>query len=114
LETGQSIRLTDRDIMLRDRDFYRLIELNNSDTEEYTVKLSDLDSPKRIKGLELSVVTIGEPAISDKSSLYLDIDKIAWPINIRSWQDGDRFQPLGMSGHQLVSDHLTKIGRAHV
>lgn len=115
LQTGQSIRLTDRYIMLRDRDFYRLIELNNSDTEEYTVKLSDLDSPKRIKGLELSVVTIGEPAISDKSSLYLDIDKIAWPINIRSWQDGDRFQPLGMSGHQLVSDHLTnrKVSAAY-
>jgi tRNA(Ile)-lysidine synthase len=36
----------------------------------------------------------------------LDFAKIKFPITIRNWQQGDRIQPLGMSGHKLVSDIL--------
>ncbi|HBX66827.1 MAG TPA: hypothetical protein DEG32_11995, partial [Balneolaceae bacterium] len=45
--------------------------------------------------------------LSKKASLQLDSDKLAWPLVLRTWEAGDAFHPLGMDGHQKVSDHLT-------
>jgi len=39
--------------------------------------------------------------------LYLDANKIIYPLIIRPWQEGDRIQPLGLEGTKLVSDVLT-------
>lgn len=37
----------------------------------------------------------------------LDAGKIDFPLTIRPVQEGDRFCPLGMDGHRLVSDFMT-------
>ncbi len=37
---------------------------------------------------------------------YLDYAKLKFPLVIRSWQEGDRFQPLGMKGKKKVSDFM--------
>ncbi len=42
----------------------------------------------------------------DPTIACLDADKMGWPLILRPWQLGDRFQPLGMSGTKLVSDLL--------
>ncbi|MBL1407851.1 tRNA lysidine(34) synthetase TilS [Sphingobacterium faecale] len=34
----------------------------------------------------------------------LDYDKLIFPLTVRSWQEGDVFQPLGMTGTKKVSD----------
>lgn len=39
----------------------------------------------------------------------VDFDTIKFPILIRSWQQGDRFQPLGMKGQKKVSDFLISL-----
>ncbi len=41
------------------------------------------------------------------SLAYLDRDKIIFPLVIRNWSQGDRFQPLGMKGKKLLSDYFT-------
>jgi tRNA(Ile)-lysidine synthase len=43
--------------------------------------------------------------------LYVDVDKIQFPLILRSWQHGDMFQPFGMKGAKKVSNFLidTKI-----
>lgn len=38
--------------------------------------------------------------------LTIDAGKLQYPLILRSWENGDRFQPLGMSGSQKISDHL--------
>ncbi|MEZ4936373.1 MAG: tRNA lysidine(34) synthetase TilS [Crocinitomicaceae bacterium] len=40
-------------------------------------------------------------------AIYIDLDLVSLPLEIRNWQHGDRFQPLGMKGQKLVSDYLT-------
>ena len=37
---------------------------------------------------------------------YLDVSKISYPLEIRNWEFGDSFVPLGMSGHKKVSDFM--------
>ncbi|MDR0954796.1 MAG: tRNA lysidine(34) synthetase TilS [Rikenellaceae bacterium] len=36
----------------------------------------------------------------------LDAAKIAYPLTVRVWQEGDSFIPLGMEGHKKISDFL--------
>ena len=38
--------------------------------------------------------------------LWVDADKLTFPLSMRPWQEGDRFTPLGMKGQKKVSDFL--------
>lgn len=47
----------------------------------------------------------------DKSPLnaQLDLSRLDFPLEIRTWQEGDRFIPLGMNSTKKVSDFLIDI-----
>lgn len=47
-----------------------------------------------------------KPSIFSKDFLYLNIEKTGNEFIIQTWQQGDRFKPLGMNGSKLVSDYL--------
>lgn len=36
---------------------------------------------------------------------FLDYEALEFPLILRNWRDGDRFQPLGMSGTKKLSDY---------
>ena len=48
------------------------------------------------------------PIISaDKNVVQLNYEQLIFPLKLRNWQVGDRFQPFGMNGKsQLVSDYF--------
>lgn len=46
------------------------------------------------------------PKVFEKNCLYLDKDKTGNELILHTWQQGDRFKPLGMQGTKLVSDYL--------
>jgi tRNA(Ile)-lysidine synthase len=39
----------------------------------------------------------------------LDYNKLTFPLQLRKWQAGDRFHPLGMKGSRLLSDYLKDL-----
>jgi tRNA(Ile)-lysidine synthase len=39
--------------------------------------------------------------------VFLDADKLKWPLTVRSWKPGDRFSPLGMEGSKKIQDFFT-------
>lgn len=39
----------------------------------------------------------------------LDFDKLKFPLQIRTWQQGDTFYPLGMKGKKKISDFLIDL-----
>ena len=47
---------------------------------------------------------------SNLNIAQLDFDKLKLPLKTRSWQQGDRFHPLGMRGTKLVSDFFNDNG----
>lgn len=59
-----------------------------------------------------SVVPPGPVDPSDHTA-QLHLDGLALPLTLRPWTEGDRIQPLGMDGHQNVSDILNRRGVAH-
>jgi len=42
--------------------------------------------------------------VKDSSMAKLDWDKLIFPLRVRTWQEGDVFQPLGMGGRKKISD----------
>ncbi|MCW9708525.1 tRNA lysidine(34) synthetase TilS [Fodinibius salsisoli] len=106
LQTGKAIQLTEEYFLLRDRDQYVVINQEKKHFGAVKLHQEDITKTVDIAGfLEFSVEACASPYQED--NLYLDMAKLSWPLTLRRWQQGDRFQPLGMEGHQLVSDHLT-------
>ena len=46
-------------------------------------------------------------ASADKFIEYLQLPSTLFPLELRTWQQGDFIRPLGMAGKQLVSDFFT-------
>jgi tRNA(Ile)-lysidine synthase len=38
--------------------------------------------------------------------LYVDVDKLKFPLTLRHWQEGDSFHPFGMRGKKKLSDYF--------
>lgn len=47
------------------------------------------------------------PIPRDRSVLCVDAEKLEFPLTLRRWRKGDRFQPFGMKGMKKLSDYLT-------
>lgn len=43
---------------------------------------------------------------TDAQIAKIDISKLVFPLQIRTWQEGDYFQPLGMKGKKKISDYF--------
>ena len=81
--------------------------------EKETVELFPIDIEK-LAGKELSFSEFEiSPSFklqtSNPAVAQLDFDKIKLPLKMRSWQQGDRFRPLGMRGSKLVSDFFNDL-----
>lgn len=62
-----------------------------------------VEAPVRLAIQELDTP---EPFSNDPRTAQFDLSKLTFPLELRTWQAGDKIQPLGMSGHKLVSDLL--------
>ena len=64
-----------------------------------------------IANLTLTIVKCAVPKNieKDQNTGYFDLDKILFPLTIRSWKQGDRFCPLGMAQHKKISDFLIDL-----
>ena len=106
LQTGKKIGLTSEISVIRDRDHYVITQNQEDAFSPQTYTRSKLEHSKVEAGNH--VLTIEQYSSPDLSkALFMDADKISWPITLREWKDGDRMQPLGMQGHQTVAEHLT-------
>lgn len=105
LKSGGKIQISGRYFILRDRSFFKLIEDLDNDRIHLEILENQLEDFLEIGGYRFSK----EPAPDkfSKGSLHLDFSQLKFPLVLRTWEFGDRFQPLGMEGSQLVSDHLT-------
>lgn len=114
LQTGKSLQLTESYSILRDRDTFKIVYEEPDALTVLQIDRRNLDKePFMFDGLHFSIDTYADPDF--KQALYLDADKLKWPLKLRTWKDGDALQPYGMEGHQKVADHLTnrKISAAH-
>lgn len=94
-------------ILIKDRYTLILAPKENLHDAVYTINKSDCEINKpiqlRIKYIDNEIFKLKK----DSNILYLDADKITFPIILRKWKVGDWFIPFGMKGHKKVSDYFS-------
>lgn len=94
--------------LVKDRDSFILSPIPESSSTEqtYLIKsnIDEITEPVHIKITHTSKRPQIRP---DRKILYVDADKIKFPLTLRRWQKGDWFVPFGMRGKKKVSDYFT-------
>jgi tRNA(Ile)-lysidine synthase len=59
--------------------------------------------------IKLSLIGVNDnfEITRDKNVIFLDYNKLSFPLKLNHYVSGDRFVPFGMKGSKLVSDFLT-------
>jgi tRNA(Ile)-lysidine synthase len=102
---------TDSHRIVKDRD--RLIIAPLADEgdpcSELRIEAGDTQAgPLRIERItaDEALQTIRSEARADKSVLYVDADKLRFPLSVRRWRQGDRFVPFGRRKSKMLSDYF--------
>lgn len=61
--------------------------------------------------MEYQIICLPAPVELDRNPIHaqLDATRLTFPLEIRTWQEGDRFMPLGMNTTKKISDFLIDI-----
>lgn len=106
-QTGRRF-LTDEYVLFVGRSDFQITQLTNESPTVFSIN-DKLDIEGDLNQLKLSYVNLGDETIQPFPQMaYLDVDQLDFPLTVRPWRDGDKFQPLGMQGKKLVSDFLTQ------
>lgn len=104
-QSGKMIK-TESNILYKDRNNLVLKSIFN--TEE-----SDLDEIKIINLLEIDNLPLKfeecnqcYTAPKNKNVIFVDAQKIKFPLTLRKWKEGDFFYPLGMNGKKKLSKYF--------
>lgn len=101
-QSGKFI-LSDKYRLLKDRDFLILEEIPKVDVMIYEIEADDEISIP----IKLKTETVSEAEKSNNSTeIYVDKEKLKFPLTIRKWQEGDYFCPAGIDGKKKVSKYF--------
>ena len=92
--------------LLKNRDFLILSPINIEDKkEEYYIfkDQKEIDSP-----LNLSFSKVADIGIGSNTTIFVDEDKLHFPLVLRRWNGGDSFQPFGMEGKSTKVSKIFK------
>ena len=94
--------------LLKDRGFFILKEKETLILESFIIREEDSYLAHPIP-LKIEKVTTDKNFLIEKNPniLYIDAEKISYPIIVRRWNIGDWFIPLGMKGKKKISDYFT-------
>jgi len=102
-QSGKFI-LSDNYRLLKDRDFLILETI-----PEDNFLIYEIDADAEISfPMKLKTETISEfnEKSTDSSIIYVDKEKLKFPLVIRKWQEGDYFCPAGIDGKKKVSKYF--------
>jgi tRNA(Ile)-lysidine synthase len=104
-QSGKQL-LSDTHRLIKDREYLILTDLNSKEQTEDSFSISEDDNNIETPLGILIFETIETISITSKYSIYTDINKLKFPLQLRLWKEGDSFQPLGMKGKKKVSKYL--------
>ncbi|HHX32357.1 MAG TPA: tRNA lysidine(34) synthetase TilS [Bacteroidales bacterium] len=94
--------------LIKDRNYFLLDVVNDiiNDNQTYLIEeeTTEIDFPINLKIREISSP---KDIIYDSRFLYIDADKIKYPLVLRKWRSGDWFIPFGMKGRKKLSDYFS-------
>jgi len=89
--------------LIRHRGHILLTKKTNQNTSSYSIAKGQgfLDEPVRLKIQEVSGIST-----NNKNTIYVDTEKLKFPLLLRKWKTGDYFYPFGMQGKKKLSKYF--------
>ncbi|THD67669.1 tRNA lysidine(34) synthetase TilS [Robertkochia marina] len=104
-QTGKMV-LSASHRLFRDRDFLVLQHLNDLVKEEEVTYVIREKNTRFTGPVTLSFESVDEITHTAKDVIYVDEGKLSYPLKIRKWEEGDRFEPFGLKGSKKISKYF--------
>ncbi|WP_445717469.1 tRNA lysidine(34) synthetase TilS [Flavobacterium sp.] len=91
-------------VLLKDRNKLILSERKAASNNEVYF-IDSIESKVNIP-LKLSITRFSGGKDVNSNCIFVDEDKIKFPLTIRKWQEGDEFYPFGMTGKKKLSKYF--------
>ncbi|EDP69794.1 tRNA(Ile)-lysidine synthetase [Flavobacteriales bacterium ALC-1] len=104
-ETGKYVKSSTHRL-IKHRDVLILTDLCDTELKEEPLLIHKKDKSTTTP---FGVLLFDEADAISKTStniIYIDKDKLSYPIELRLWQEGDYFYPYGMKGKKKISKYL--------
>lgn len=88
--------------LLKDRDTLQLLPVVRQEAPQ-VYWIEDNEASVKVGGLVLQQEEAAQWEVSEKNEIFVDKNRLTFPLHIRSWQEGDYFFPLGMGGKKKLS-----------
>lgn len=94
--------------LIKDRKYFIIEKLNIKDKQVYFINEQD-DSIENPITINIERIKYDPDFVleKNKSIIYIDQDKVVYPLTIRRWKQGDKFIPFGMKGCKKISDYFS-------
>lgn len=90
-------------ILLKNRDFLILSEKKDKKT---TLYLIEREQEKVKIPLNIAICKVSDISETLSDIIFVDEDKLVYPLVIRKWEEGDIFYPFGMTGKKKLSKYF--------
>ncbi len=114
LQVGSKVELSNNVVAIKEREFLSIYLIDNglkNGTITYEKFGLNLDESIKV-GKKVVSAKLIERSDLEYSTFddveFINGDSISFPLTIRKWKDGDRFNPIGLKGTKKISDFLTE------
>jgi tRNA(Ile)-lysidine synthase len=92
--------------LIKDRYCLILSPLQSQENQQ-EFEIESIDSKVKFP-LNLVFSTVSKLGVASNSTIFVDHDKLVFPLTLRHWNEGDVFQPFGMEGKSKKVSKLFK------
>jgi tRNA(Ile)-lysidine synthase len=102
-QSGKKI-LSEDFILLKDRDFLILYsKTHNAEEQVFTINKNQAQVNIPLK---FAFCNVSDISVTDSNTIFVDENKLQFPLTLRKWKEGDYFYPFGMTGKKKVSKYF--------
>jgi len=108
--TEEKVFISQTNRLLKARNSLKITPLNSIETKPFII--NNLDNKLFLSvgiNIEINDFSPDFSFVKDSFTAYFDLDKISFPLQIRTWQDGDYFYPFGGKGKKKLSDIFSEL-----
>jgi len=102
-QSGKQV-LSNTHRLIKHRDHLILTDIQSE--AHHSITISETDTSIEIAFGVLSFEIVDAVSDTSKTIIYLDKDKVVFPLELRIWKEGDYFHPMGMEGKKKISKYL--------
>lgn len=102
-QSGKQI-FSEKYILVKYRDFFIITpKIGTEITQEFLIEKggSKVNIP-----LKFTFCNVSDISVTDSNSIFVDENKLQFPLTLRKWQEGDYFYPFGMTGKKKLSKYF--------